>query len=226
MEIVGNNRLKEVISFLKEERVIYNESDFAKQIEIGKSFLSDIKAGRKALSEQLVLKICKIEPRINRTWLLTGEGEMLNSTAHDSSMEVSQLAPDSDVHLIPLLPISAQGGSLNDFVASVKFDDCEKIVSPIKGADCAIPITGDSMEPEYPNGSIAVAKRINERAFIEWGRVYVLDTCNGSVIKQLFPSDHPDTVTCKSINSKYVPFEVRLKDVYGVYRVLMCMSLK
>lgn len=45
-------------------------------------------------------------------------------------------------------------------------------------------------------------------------------------LKRLFPSDHPDTVTCKSINSKYVPFEVRLKDVYGVYRVLMCMSLK
>ena len=60
----------------------------------------------------------------------------------------------------------------------------------------------------------------------EWGRVYVLDTCNGSVVKQLFPSDHSDTVTCKSINSKYVPFEVRLKDVYGVYRVLMCISLK
>lgn len=178
------------------------------------------------LSDRNIESILKFYTDLNRTWLLTGEGEMLTSASHDSSTEVSQLTSGSDVHLIPLLPVSAQGGSLNDFVASVRFSDCEKIVSPINGADCAIPVTGDSMEPDYPNGSIAIAKRINERAFIEWGRVYVLDTCNGSVVKQLFPSDHPDTVTCRSINPKYVPFEVGLKDVYGVYRVLMCMALK
>lgn len=199
------------------------QGKFEKLSGLSNGYLTQL---RKAPGSEKLQRILCAFPELNRTWLLTGEGEMLTSASHDSSTEVSQLTSGSDVHLIPLLPVSAQGGSLNDFVASVRFSECEKIVSPIKGADCAIPITGDSMEPDYPNGSIAVAKRINERAFIEWGRVYVLDTCNGSVIKQLFPSDHPDTVTCKSINSKYVPFEVRLKDVYGVYRVLMCMSLK
>lgn len=222
MEIVGNNRLKEVISFLKEERVIYNESDFAKQIEIGKSFLSDIKAGRKALSEQLVLKICKIEPRINRTWLLTGEGDMLTGEQAEQTIQSSI----DDIHLIPLLPVSAQGGSLNDFVVSIKESSCEKIISPIKGADYAMSVSGESMAPEYPSGSQILIKRIDEKAFIDWGRVYVLDTCNGTVIKRLFPSETADKVLCKSINPEFPSFEVSLSDVYAVYRVLMCMSLK
>ena len=87
-------------------------------------------------------------------------------------------------------------------------------------------VAGDSMSPEYPSGSQILIKKINERAFIDWGKVYVLDTCNGTVIKKLFPSETTGRVECRSINPTYPPFEVSLQDVYGVYRVLMCMSLK
>lgn len=157
---------------------------------------------------------------LSKVWLLTGEGEMLKSDIAVKNED------QQDIRTIPLLPISAQGGSLNDFVVSIKESDCEQIVSPIKGADYAMPVSGDSMAPEYPSGSQILIKRINERAFIDWGRVYVLDTCNGTVIKKLFPSEKPDTVICKSINPDYPPFEVSLQDVYGVYRVLMCMAVK
>jgi phage repressor protein C with HTH and peptisase S24 domain len=129
---------------------------------------------------------------------------------------------------VPLLPISAQGGSLNDFIVSVKDSDCERIISPIKGADFAMTVAGDSMSPEYPSGSQILVKKINEKAFIDWGKVYVLDTCNGSVIKRIFPADDKDAskVKCVSINPDYPPFEVSLEDVYGVYRVLLSMSVK
>ncbi|MFC2488713.1 MAG: helix-turn-helix transcriptional regulator [Prevotella sp.] len=133
---------------------------------------------------------------------------------------------ENTTYSVPLLPISAQGGSLNDFVVSVKDIECEKVISPIKGVDYAITVSGESMSPEYPSGSQVLIKKINERAFIDWGRVYVLDTCNGTVIKRLFPSDTTGCVVCKSINPEYPPFEVSMEDVYGVYRVLMCMSMK
>lgn len=146
-----------------------------------------------------------------------GEGGAVKSSGVDMTVEVQT---------VPLVPISAQGGSFNDFVVSVRESECERIISPIKGADWAMSVAGDSMAPEYPSGSQILIKKINERAFIDWGKVYVLDTCNGSVIKKLFPSDEPDKVVCKSINPEYPPFEVSMQDVYGVYRVLMCMSLK
>ena len=33
-----------------------------------------------------------------------------------------------------------------------------------------LPVSGNSMAPEYPEGSRVVVRRINERAFIEWGK--------------------------------------------------------
>lgn len=176
------------------------------------------------LSDRNIENILKFYTDLNRTWLLTGEGDMLDTSCN--SIEDSQFSSSSDLHLIPLLPVSAQGGSFNDFVVSIKESSCEKIISPIKGADYAMSVSGESMAPEYPSGSQILIKRINEKAFIDWGRVYVLDTCNGTVIKRLFPSDTADKVICKSINPEFPPFEVLLSDVYAVYRVLMCMALK
>ena len=124
--------------------------------------------------------------------------------------------------------VSAQGGSLNDFVVSVKENDCEKVVSPIRSVDFAMTVSGDSMAPEYPNGSRIFVKKINEKAFIEWGKVYVLDTCNGTIIKILAPSEKDNCVRCVSINPDplYAPFDVAMNDIYGVYKVLLCMSIK
>ena len=174
------------------------------------------------LSEKNIEKILNFYTDLNRTWLLNGEGSMFTtkpSLAGFNELEYTR---------VPLLPISAQGGSLNDFVVSVSLQDCEKIISPINGADIAITISGDSMADEYPNGSIVLAKRINERAFIDWGKVYVLDTCNGVVVKTLTPSEKEDCIRCVSINPDpiYAPFEVALNDIYGVYRVMLCMAKK
>lgn len=143
----------------------------------------------------------------------------------DVEINVTQ-ADYGNIKMIPLLPMAAQGGSLNDFIVSVKPDDCEKIVSPIKGAEFAMTVSGDSMEPEYPSGAKILLKRINERAFIEWGRVYVLDTCNGSVIKKIMPGPSAEAVTCVSLNEHYPPFDVNFGDMYGMYRVLMLLSEK
>lgn len=193
------------------------QGKFEKLSGLSNGYLTQL---RKAPGSEKLQRILCAFPDLNRTWLLTGEGEMLTGD------QTIQSSTESDIHLIPLLPVSAQGGSFNDFVVSIKESSCEKIISPIKGADYAMSVSGESMAPEYPSGSQILIKRINEKAFIDWGRVYVLDTCNGTVIKRLFPSDTADKVLCRSINPEFPPFEVLLSDVYAVYRVLMCMSLK
>lgn len=193
---------------------------FAERINFNYSTLNNYLTGRRTnINVDLVRSIISSYDDINPDWLLTGSGEMYLSNKLSTT-------ENKDARLVPLLPVAAQGGTLNDFVASVKASECEKIISPIRDVDYAMTISGDSMSPEYPSGAHILIKKINEKAFIDWGRVYVLDTCNGTVIKQLFPSDNPDTLLCKSINPNYPPFEVSFSDIYGVYRVLMCMSLK
>lgn len=190
--------------------------------------IRDLISGKtKSLSADMQNKILSYSSGVNPYWLLTGEGEML-STENVIPVKTDLNSPLVDACVIPLLPTSAQAGSLNEFVTSLKLHDCEMIVSPVKGADFALPVNGDSMAPEYPNGSQIHVKRINENAFIEWGKVYVLDTCNGTVIKRIVPSEREGYVKCVSINPDpiYAPFEVAFGDIYGMYRVLLCLSIK
>ncbi len=197
-----------------------NDNKVTIDLDLSVGTLGKSRKENRDLSERNIEKILNFYMDLNKTWLLTGEGSMFNDRP--------TVQEEEEHILVPLLPISAQGGSLNDFVTSVNVKDCEKIISPIKGADIAITISGDSMADEYPNGSIVLAKRINERAFIDWGKVYVLDTCNGVVVKTLTPSQKEDCVRCVSINPNpiYAPFEVALNDIYGVYRVMLCMAKK
>lgn len=183
---------------------------------------------RKGYGSEKLNNVLTAFPELNREWLLYGEGDMLSSTssAQPQPSVKNERVADDEAYKVPLVPISALAGSLNDFSLSVKRDDCETVISPIKDIDMAIKISGDSMEPEYPSDSQVFVKKINERAFLEWGRVYVLNTCNGIVIKRLMPTNDPNTVLCESINPKYPPFEVNLENVNGVYRVIMCMSFK
>lgn len=127
---------------------------------------------------------------------------------------------------LPVIPTEAMAGTLGEFAESVLAYECERMVSPIKDADYAIKVCGDSMEPEIPNGSQILIKRIYEEEFVEWGKIFCLDTRNGAVIKRIYPTADPEVVECRSINPDYPPFRVNVRSVNGWYRVLMVMALK
>lgn len=213
-----NQQLKNAIESIKFSSKL-KQAEIAERLGVKSTYLSDMINGRVPFSDSIKEKIYEVF-----SYSVDDESEVL--------LKESQLyygGEDFEMPtFVPLLPISAQGGSLNDFLVSVKDSDCERVVSPIKGADFAMTVAGDSMSPEYPSGSQILIKKINEKAFIDWGKVYVLDTCNGSVIKRIFPTDNkdPDKVKCVSINPDYPPFEVSLENVFGVYRVLLSMSVK
>jgi phage repressor protein C with HTH and peptisase S24 domain len=203
------------------------QTKFEEKVGLSRGFVNNI---GDSIREKNLRKIATIYPDLNINWLKTGEGNMLNE---NTPMKGRPEAVSME-QIIPLLPISAQGGTLNDFAISVKDRDCEKIISPIKGADFAITVSGESMAPEYPSGSKVLIKKINEKSFIEWGRCYVLDTCNGVVIKKLDAPVEEDPkwglnyVTCVSVNPDpiYKSFRVPTADIYGYYRVLLLLTEK
>lgn len=152
---------------------------------------------------------------IDEVWFLLEDSECIEPTSKKEEQETTML-----------LPTLARGGTLADFSQSVNEYECERIISPVKGAEFAITVTGDSMSPEYPSGSRVFIKQINERAFIDWGRVYVLDTCNGTIIKKIMPGSNSECVRCISINSEYPDFEVQFSDMHGMYRILALLTEK
>ena len=212
-----------LIAYLDYKKV--SKSDFGRSIGVSSAYVTSM---RKSIDPEKLQSIAKNYPDLNTGWLMTGEGEMLKRSS--DAQKIVAKVPESDavIYTVPLLPVSAQGGSFNDFVESIKETDCERIVSPVKSVDLAITVSGDSMAPEYPSGCKVLIKKINEEAFIEWGKVYVLDTCNGTVIKEVHRGKSEDEIECYSINPdpKFQPFSVKFTDIFGMYRVIMCMSLK
>lgn len=178
------------------------------------------------LSNRVVEQILNFYTDLNRTWLLTGEGEMLNKSNENKEKAEAPAAPSYTTYL---LPMSAMGGSLTGFAApGAELKDCELVVSPIEDVDFAITISGESMAPEFPSGSRILIKKVDPGLFIEWGKAYVLDTPNGVIIKEVLRCAREGYVTCHSINPdpKFADFDVPLSEVYGMYRVLMCMAAK
>ena len=221
------DRLKEAFEYLRSKGVVHTQKDVASRMRTTPPNVSSAFRGdERVLTDSFIERFSNAFNNISYYWLLTGEGNMVKDDGDAASSTPTEAA--SDVCFVSLLPIAAHGGSLNDFVVSVKESDCERVVSPIKGADFAMTVAGDSMSPEYPNGSQILIKKINEKAFLEWGKTYVLDTCNGTVIKILIPSQKEGYVKCVSINpdERYAPFDVSMSDIFGIYRVMLCMSVK
>ena len=139
-----------------------------------------------------------------------------------------QFTNDAEPNTVPLLPIFAQAGSLTGWSEGIEEVKCERVISPVQDVDMAVHIYGESMYPDIQNGSVVYVRRINPRAFIEWGRAYILDTVNGPLLKYLTPGSDDEHIRCVSANHDpmYAPFEVAKEDVLGIYRVVMCMSMK
>lgn len=195
------------------------KQEFFRKTGLKRGFLDADKLGS-TVSDVFIAMIFAVYPELNIEWLITGEGDMIRNEKDSIEYKVAPLGKS-----VPLLPVNAQGGYLDDFVDQVTHVDCESILSPIQDVDFGITVIGDSMEPRYLNGSKILIKKINEKAFIEWGKVFVLDTTNGIVVKQLKPSKKDGFVTCLSFNENYPAFDVAMEDIFGIYKVMMVLSM-
>ena len=78
--MAGNNRLKELLNYLIDNRFVRNQEELAQITGIIKSTISQLCSGKRELNEQYVRRICKQFPFVNQEWLLEGDGEMLLAT--------------------------------------------------------------------------------------------------------------------------------------------------
>lgn len=214
-----------LLEFIKAKRL--RQTDVTRALGVSSAYISSM---RKSLPEEKVVTLCREFPDLNRDWLLYGEGEML-LPEHDG--------PDlTQGYIVPLLPIEAYAGNLQMWSSGVQLRDCEKVVSPVPGVDFAIRISGDSMEPEFQNGSMLFIKRINEKAFIPWGNPMVIDTENGVLVKAVYPVKRQDAgdgsrdrfgydedvrqeyIEARSYNPAYPPFLIPTESIYSLYRIV------
>jgi phage repressor protein C with HTH and peptisase S24 domain len=155
-------------------------------------------------------KISNVFPSLNINWLRTGEGEMLKSEAGETIQHVQ-------VEGIPLIPADAMAGI---FQGEVQISPAEYemfVVPAFRNADFLIPVKGDSMQPRYYSGDIVACKMIPlQSIFFQWGKVYVVDTDQGALIKKVEKGSTDETITLVSDNAEYKPFEIPRSCIYHI----------
>jgi phage repressor protein C with HTH and peptisase S24 domain len=130
------------------------------------------------------------------------------------------------IERIPLLPVMMDGKRIEDYEMDNSLAS-ENVVPPVPNVTHASTIIGDSMSPEYLNGSRIFLSKIDFRKFIEWGRTYEIETSNGVIVKNVFPCKSEESkIVCRSINNNYSDFEVDIDDVISMYRVIAVLTLK
>ena len=215
-------RLNKFIAHLKNERIVYTNSDFAEQVGIGKSSISEFINGKRSLTDSFVSKLEKSFPFLNIDWLLTGKGNMLNDehTEHSSG------------NLIPLYDDVVTIGGTDGMVAlmdGVSSEAAEYIDTGdwFREATAAIRHYGYSMV-EYPQGCILAIKEVFDRQLIMPGRDYVIETSEYRVTKRVQRGKDEEHLALYSTNAEtypdgrmiHEPFEVHLSAIRHIWLVL------
>lgn len=171
-------------------------------------------AKTKSISTEKTIEFLLKYSDVSAEWLLRGQGEMFLGEGENLICETK-----------PRIPFEAAAGSLTDAVDGVTEIQCEKVpvVSLFPKYDFTIRITGRSMEPSFYSGDEVACLRVNESRFLQWGRVHVLDTTQGIVVKKIY--ENGDSIRCVSFNPEYPDFNIPKEDIYSYNLVVGTLRL-
>lgn len=175
-----------------------------------------------------IVKILSCYPQLNPDWLLTGEGSMLKSK---SLKKPHTIDIDKQVIGIPMLPFDAFAGIGDSSITGVNFDTIEEryVVPLFDGIkiDFMIPVRGSSMYPKYSSGDVVACRLIDELLFIQWNKVYVIDSnSQGVIMKRLLKGDDNDHIICRSDNKDYDDFNVPMTDIRSIAIIVGVIRLE
>ena len=201
-----NKRLVSVLNYFFDGNV----SEMARKTNVPQPTLNNIVANRLSKpSTENLSRIANSIELLNTGWLLTGEGEMLRTATDDSAADKQKA--------LPLIPFEALAGYLSTDNEGVRLEDCERYVIPEfdrRGAEFIIRVSGSSMYPKYSNGDLLGCKKIENILFFQWGKIYVLDTSQGALVKRVYEHENKDFVMLVSDNKDvYPPFPIPKSDI-------------
>lgn len=189
---------------------------FAEEIGIKQQTLYNYVVNGREPSYSALEKIASAYPGINMEWLISGKGDMFKSGA---------LVKNEIIDTRPRVPLTAAAGSLSGESIGVTLEQCEQmpLIHQIASYDFTMFIKGDSMSPRFESGDEIACRRIDQSRFIQWGKVHVLDTTQGFIIKRIY--DDGDKIRCVSYNKDYADFSIPKEDIFSISLVVGSISI-
>lgn len=158
-------------------------------------------------------KISLQYPELNKGWLLTGDGEMLNTSADDKSTK-------DGIPFYENIPTSGGQYGLAGMIAEeipTRYINFPGLPS----ASFAFPVIGCSMEPTIKQGDIIAVTEMNKWDIVDPDKVYLIITRDERMIKHLIIDNENDEILwCMSDNASYSKFKIYKSDIRQIYRVV------
>lgn len=222
------------------DKYITNRGERIKRIREAKGFSKEEIAKELGVKGDYYARLESGEIPINRRYserLSELTGYSVSEIGFDEDAEqivLNEPVPDEVVkaainiyqeHTKPRIPLTAAAGALSYEERGVTLKECEQmpIVNQFPSYDFTMFIKGDSMSPKYESGDEIACRWVNEKWFIQWGKVHVLDTTQGIIVKKVY--EDGDKIRCVSINPDYPPFSIPKKEVYSVSIVVGLVRL-
>ena len=169
------------------------------------------------ITEDVVNKFIRAFPDINIEWLIKGIGTPKKTIKENAKYFATDVTKSESGVGIPLIPIEAMAG-LFAGSQTVMLSECERYIVPsFRNADFLITVRGDSMQPHYFSGDLVACKMLSlTDIFFQWGKVYVIDTEQGALIKKIEQGSTPESISLVSANPIYKPFEISRSSIYHI----------
>lgn len=113
----------------------------------------------------------------------------------------------------------------NEILDGATLAQCEQmpVITILPNYTFTMRATGESMQPYINNGDVVACLKIEEPTFLQWGRVHVLFTSQGVVIKKIFDAD--GGIRCVSFNPDYPDFTIPKQEIYSYNLVVGLIRL-
>lgn len=206
---------------------------FAESIGVKYQRIFDLQKGKvKKISSSLANDIISKYGQFNLTWLLTGEGEMLN-TPNQLSDEAS-LIDEPIILRVPLVSQYAQAGYLSGYADAAYMATLPTIPYIVdheaQGHYVAFEVKGDSMndgtEDAILEGDRLLCREIQPHLWVDsklhirkWD--FVIVHTEGILVKRIIDHNVENhTITIHSLNSMYPDKVINLADVKQIFNVI------
>lgn len=221
--------MNEVLSTLDKKA-----SELAKAIELKRpQAIYDILNPNKkvGISKNMAENICLKFPQINKTYLLTGEGSILNKPIQN---EVTQLTIGG-VMMVPLVNQYAHAGYMTGYADVEYIESLPKIPWVVdheyKGKYVSFEVRGDSMDDglkhSYEQGDVVLCREIHPEYWKcklhirTWDAFVIVHRTDGIVLKQIIDQDVENgTITVHSFNPIYEDYTIDLREVAQLFNVV------
>lgn len=226
-----NTRALDAISYLLTNGELHTKSSIANDLGISASKLSEI-LGERMKAGTDVLAGLSTEYNISPQWLLTGEGNMIDSEIQKlpelilPKTDEFEYINNDNGGKIPLINELAFAIMDVDDPQTTKADKYYYI-EEFRNADFLMRMPGDSMSPKYKPGDLLACRNVGYDTYYQWGKVHALLTCHQGIIFGRVYEHHQNTilVRVKPENPSYPEWIIPQVEIAKVAIVVGSISL-